>query len=68
MLRESQTQTGRVHTRWVDENVDALAAPPSAELASLAEEAASHAGDVSNQGNVATIAPDPWRDLRGFGR
>ncbi len=69
VLRSQAFAAADVHTRWVDDEVDTLAAPASPDLSGIAEEAArlSSNGGAS-PGARAAAAPDPWRDLRGWGR
>jgi len=69
VLKSGTFDAGDAHTRWVDEEVSTLAAPPPSELAELAAQAAGatrgQSGAIAGTGETAA---DPWRDLRGWGR
>ena len=69
VLRSDAFRSAAIHTRWVDDNVAALAAAPDSALVEIAAEAAS-VSQSSRQPGAATAAaaPDPWRELRGWGR
>ncbi|MDQ3069643.1 MAG: ATP-grasp domain-containing protein [Acidobacteriota bacterium] len=69
VLRSDAFQSGGVHTRWVDDEIDALTPAPSEELGAIAAAAsrAVQAGPGGAPGRAAHAA-DPWRDLQGWGR
>jgi acetyl/propionyl-CoA carboxylase alpha subunit len=69
VLRSGTFDAGDAHTRWVDEEVATLAAAPPPELAELAAQAAGATREQSGAiAGTGVAAPDPWRDLRGWGR
>jgi len=68
LLRSDAFAAGAIHTRWVDEAVGDLAAPPPGDLAAIAAEAAGLAAAGGAVAGAPVSTPDPWRDLRGWGR
>jgi 3-methylcrotonyl-CoA carboxylase alpha subunit len=64
VLRSDAFAAGRIHTRWVDAELDALSAPPPADLAGVAREAAALARGAENIAHSPRA--DAWHDLRGW--
>ena len=66
ILRSEAFRQGRLHTRWVDEHVDALTPAADPDLAEIAAEAAARAEVAPQSGAARAESPDAWRDLRGW--
>ncbi len=65
VLRSEAFASGGVHTRWVDETLDALTPPPPADLAEAVAAAARTRPDAPSSAGRGAGA-DPWRDLQGW--
>ncbi|MEX2270991.1 MAG: acetyl-CoA carboxylase biotin carboxylase subunit [Vicinamibacterales bacterium] len=66
VLRSETFAAGRVHTRWVDTAMESLAAPPPAELAAAAAQAARALRQDGSSGPHGAAGADAWRDLTGW--
>ena len=66
VLRSDAFASGKVHTRWVDETIEALTPPPPPELAgAVAAAARTMSGDQPHAGRTSASI-DPWRGLQGW--
>jgi acetyl/propionyl-CoA carboxylase alpha subunit len=73
LLRHADVRSGRIHTGFIDEHIDALTSAPAVPPSAIA--AAALAGPARSTGTVngrATLQPetaaDPWTTLDGWGR
>ena len=66
VLRSETFTSGRVHTRWVDDEIASLTPPPPADLAEAIAAAARAMADGATPARQRGAASDPWRDLNGW--